>query len=243
MAKDARRWDQAQLLLVPLSGGVELSVEQASLSQAGYEALGLTPPDDFGRPGAGIQLLLSVADSFALVTIAAVHHGTDASIALADPDRLVSGAPVPPRYRRRRMSSPVGIWRRRQRGQAVLRSSRRTVAALSARPTSRPGFSLPTLACRSTHGSVEVGARSSSVVLHITSDDLSEQSFPGFRALLERPHQVAVSFHGFDVATAPRSNQAVDVIVGGQLDLADATTSRHSSVVRCRPGPLSRSSW
>ena len=87
---------EAQLLVVPLSGGVGLSAEQASLSEAGYDALGMAVPDDFGRPGAGIQVLLSAEDSFALVTIAAVHNGSAASIALADPDRLVSGGHLPP---------------------------------------------------------------------------------------------------------------------------------------------------
>jgi phage replication-related protein YjqB (UPF0714/DUF867 family) len=47
---------------------------------------------------------------------------------------------------------------------------------------------------------------------HITSDDLSEASFPGLRALLAGGHELAVSFHGFsDVPD-------VDVIVGGLLD-------------------------
>jgi phage replication-related protein YjqB (UPF0714/DUF867 family) len=47
---------------------------------------------------------------------------------------------------------------------------------------------------------------------HITSDDLSEASFGGLRALLSTPHDLAVSFHGFsDIGD-------VDVIVGGLLD-------------------------
>ena len=55
--------------------------------------------------------------------------------------------------------------------------------------------------------------------LHITSDDISEQSFPGFRDLLEREHSMAVSFHGFGSATNPFTGEALDVIVGGQFDL------------------------
>ena len=47
---------------------------------------------------------------------------------------------------------------------------------------------------------------------HITSDDLSEASFPGLRALLDTPHDYAVSFHGFS------DIDGVDVIVGGLLD-------------------------
>ena len=211
--------DEAQLLLVPLSAGVELSVEQASLSEAGYDALGVTVPDDFGRPGADIQLLLSVAESFALVTIAAVHHGPDASIALADPNRLVSGAPLPPMVQattnvfagghiREEVAGSGSVAVIAPHGGGIELQTNVQAGILAADPR----LQVDSWVCRG-KGSRQFRR------LHITSDDLSEQSFPGFRALLERPHQVAVSFHGFDVATAPRSNQAVDVIVGGQLDL------------------------
>jgi phage replication-related protein YjqB (UPF0714/DUF867 family) len=211
--------DEAQLLLVPLSGGVELSVEQASLSEAGYDALGVTPPDDFGRPGAGIQLLLSVADSFALVTIAAVHDGTDASIALADPNRLVSSAPLPPMVQATTNVLAGGHIREEATGSGSVAVIAPHGGGIELQTNVQAGIlaadpRLPadSWVCRGS-GSQQFRR------LHITSDDLSEQSFPGFRALLERPHQVAVSFHGFDVATAPRSNRSVDVIVGGQLDL------------------------
>jgi len=46
---------EAQLLLVPMSGGGGLSAEQASLTEAGFAALGLAVPGDFGRPGAGVR--------------------------------------------------------------------------------------------------------------------------------------------------------------------------------------------
>jgi phage replication-related protein YjqB (UPF0714/DUF867 family) len=55
--------------------------------------------------------------------------------------------------------------------------------------------------------------------LHITSDDISEHSFPGLYALLERTHRCAVSFHGFNRAIKPGTTIALDVIVGGQFDL------------------------
>jgi phage replication-related protein YjqB (UPF0714/DUF867 family) len=55
--------------------------------------------------------------------------------------------------------------------------------------------------------------------LHITSDDLSEQSFAGLRALLAREHRCAVSFHGFSPVTKPGSTTALDLIVGRQFDV------------------------
>ena len=47
---------------------------------------------------------------------------------------------------------------------------------------------------------------------HITSDDLSEASFGGLRALLGVQHDYAVSFHGFTAI------DDLDVIVGGLVD-------------------------
>ena len=210
---------EAQLLVVPLSGGVGLSAEQASLSEAGYDALGLAVPDDFGRPGAGVQLLLTAEDSFALVTVAAVHDGNAASIALADPDRLVSSGPLPPSIQattdvfagghveeEATQSGSVAVIA--PHGGRMERQTEFQAGILAA----DAGLQVDTWVCRG-RGTNQFRR------LHITSDDISEQSFPGFRALLERPHRLAVSFHGFDEATAPRSNTALDVIVGGQLDL------------------------
>jgi phage replication-related protein YjqB (UPF0714/DUF867 family) len=210
---------EAQLLLAPMSGGGGLSAEQASLTEAGFEALGLAVPDDFGRPGAGVQLLLSADNSFALVTIAAVLSGSAAAIALANPDRLRSGASVP----------------------SIVQATTNVFAAGHLVETTTQSGSVAVIAPhgggieRQTDSQVEILAGDIRLQvdtwvcrgkgtqqfrrLHITSDDLSEQSFPGFRTLLDRPHRLAVSFHGFDTATSPRNNRALDVIVGGQLDL------------------------
>lgn len=210
---------EAQLVVVPLSDGVELSAEQASLSEAGYDALGVAVPDDFGRPGAGIQLLLSAEDSFALVTIAAVHDGSAASIALADPDRLVSGAHVPPAVQATTDVFAGGHLQEEATGSGTVAVIAPHGGGIERQTNVQAGIvaadtrlQVDSWVCRG-RGSQQFRR------LHITSDDLSEQSFPGFRALLERPHGLAVSFHGFDVATAPRSNKALDVIVGGQLDV------------------------
>jgi phage replication-related protein YjqB (UPF0714/DUF867 family) len=210
---------EAQLLVVPLSGGVGLSEEQASLSEVGYDALGMAVPDDFGRPGAGIQVLLSAEDSFALVTIAAVHNGSAASIALADPDRLVSGGHLPPTVK-----ATTNVFAGGHFEEEATRSGSVAVIAPHGGGIERQTDFQAGILAADTRLQVDTwvcrgrGAHQFRR-LHITSDDLSEQSFPGFRALLERTHRLAVSFHGFDVATAPRSNKALDVIVGGQLDL------------------------
>lgn len=210
---------EAQLVLVPLSSGVGLSLEQASLSEAGYDALDLAVPDDFGRPGAGVQLLLSVANLFALVTIAAVHPGNVASVVLADPDRLLAGASVPPTVQattnvfaaghlEEKTTQSGGVALIAPHGGGMERETDSQVEILAGDTR----LHVDTWVCRG-KGAQQFRR------LHITSDDLSEQSFPGFRALLDRPHRVAVSFHGFDTATSPRNNRALDVIVGGQLDL------------------------
>ena len=53
---------------------------------------------------------------------------------------------------------------------------------------------------------------------HITSDDLSEESFSGLERAAHGPHEHAVAFHGFS------SRDGLDVIVGGLLD--DAVRGR-----------------
>jgi len=210
---------EAQLLVVPLPGGVGLSVEQASLSEASYEALGMAVPDDFGRPGAGIQLLLSAEDSLALVTIAAVHEGGAASIALADPDRLVSNGRLPPT-----LQATTNVFAGGHLEEEATQSGSVAVIAPHGGGIERETDSQVEILAGDTRLQVDTWVCRGKGTqqfrrLHITSDDLSEQSFPGFRALLDRPHQLAVSFHGFDAATSPRNDRALDVIVGGQLDL------------------------
>jgi hypothetical protein len=171
-----------------MSGGGGLSAEQASLTGPGFEALGLAVPDDFGRPGAGVQLLLSADNSFALVTIAAVLSGSAAAIALANPDRLRSGASVP----------------------SIVQATTNVFAAGHLVETTTQSGSVAVIAPhgggieRETDSQVEILAGDTRLQvdtwvcrgkgtqqfrrLHITSDDLSEQSFPGFRALLDRPY-------------------------------------------------------
>ena len=212
---------EAQLLLVPMSGGGGLSAEQASLTEAGFEALGLAVPDDFGRPGARVQLLLSADNSFGLVSIAAVISGSAASIALANPDRLRSGTSAPATVQATTNLFAAGHLEEKTtqsgsvaviapHGGGIERETESQVELLAG--DSR--LQVDTWVCRG-KGAQQFRR------LHISSDDLSERSFPGFRELLDRPHRLAVSFHGFDAATSPRDNRALDVIVGGQFDLGE----------------------
>ena len=209
----------AQLFLVPMIGGAGLSAEQASLTEAGFAALDLAVPDDFGRPGAGVQLLLGAGNSLALVTIAAVLPGPAASIALAEPGRLPSGTAVPHTIR-----ATTDVFAAGQIEERTTQSGSVAVIAPHGGGIERQTDSQVEILARDTRLQVDtwvcrgMGAQQFRR-LHIASDDLSEQSFPGLRALLDRAHRLAVSFHGFDTATSPRNDRALDVIVGGQLDL------------------------
>jgi phage replication-related protein YjqB (UPF0714/DUF867 family) len=208
---------EAQLLSVPMSGGGGLSAEQASLTEAGFAALGLAVPGDFGRPGAGVQLLLSADSSFALVTIAAVLSGSAASIALTNPDRLGTSVPAT-------VQATTNIFAGGHLEEKTRPSGRVAVIAPHGGGIEHQTDSQVDLLAGDTRLQVDTWVCRGKGTqqfrrLHITSDDLSEQSFPGFRALLDRPHRLAVSFHGFDAATSPRNDRALDVIVGGQLDL------------------------
>jgi len=209
----------ARLVLMPAPGGVGLSAEQASLTEVGFDALGLAVPDDFGRPGAGVQLLLSAENSFALVTIAAVLPGSTASIALADPDRLLSGASVPAT-----VQATTNIFAGGQLEERTTQSGSIAVIAPHGGGIERQTDSQVDILAGDARLQVDAWVCRGKGTqqfrrLHITSDDLSEQSFPGFRKLLDRAHRLAVSFHGFDTANSPRNHRALDVIIGGQLDL------------------------
>ena len=212
---------EAQLLLVPMSRGGGLSAEQAALTEAGFEALGLAVPDDFGRPGACVQLLLSADNSVALVTIAAVGSGSAAAVALANPDRLRSDTSAPAT-----VQATTNLFAAGHLEEETTQSGKVAVIAPHGGGIERETDSQVELLAGDTRLQVDTWiCRGKGVQqfrrLHITSDDLSEQSFPGFHALLDRPHRLAVSFHGFDAATSPRDNRALDVIVGGQFDLGE----------------------
>lgn len=213
---------EAQLHVVEVPGSIQLSQEHVCLSAGAFTALELTIPDDFRRPGAGRQLLLSDRDSHAIVTVAAVLPDGDlgeAAIGMGDPDRLFAGA-APSAT----VSATTDVFAAGQlvetvtasgdvaviapHGSAIERHTDEQVAMLGADPR----LEIDQWVC--VGRGVDQFRR-----LHITSDDISEHSFPGLCALLERTHRCAVSFHGFSRAIKPGTTIALDVIVGGQFDL------------------------
>ena len=213
---------EAQVHVVDVPGAIQLSREQVCLSEGGFAALELIVPDDFGRPGARTQILLSDGESHAIFTVAAVLPGVghgEALVAMGDPDRLFAGA-APSET----VDATTDVLAAEQLVETVTTSGDVAVIALHGGAIERHTDGQAALVAADPRLDVDlwvcVGRGTDQFRrLHITSDDISEHSFPGFRALLGREHRCAVSFHGFNRATKPGTTTALDVIVGGQFDL------------------------
>jgi phage replication-related protein YjqB (UPF0714/DUF867 family) len=198
-------------------GGPDLDPagERVALGRDAFAVLGLPVPPDFGAPGSRRQILVDAGDGVVAYTVAAATDGGEvvqmSNAALA---RLLMDEPP---------GSSVDVTtdilgRCELLETTVLRSCakvaviaphggsiERATDTQAERVASDDRFRADSWICRGPGG----GAFRR---WHITSDDLSEGSFGGLRALLSTPHDLAVSFHGFsDVAD-------VDVIVGGLLD-------------------------
>jgi phage replication-related protein YjqB (UPF0714/DUF867 family) len=212
---------EAQLHLGDVPGGIELSQEQVCLSAGAFAALGIPVPDDFSRPGARTQILLSNQDAHAVVTVAAVHPDGvhDVLVAMGDPDRLFAGAEPSST-----VSATTDVLAAGQLVETVTTSGDVAVIAPHGGAIERQTDGQATMVAADPRLDVDLWVCMGRGFdqfrrLHITSDDLSEQSFPGFRTLLAREHRHAVSFHGFNRATRPGTATVVDVIVGGQFDV------------------------
>ncbi len=212
----------AQLQLVEVPGAIELTREQVGISDGGFAALELAVPDDFARPGARPQVLLANADSHALCTVAALLPGfasDEAVVAMGDPDRLFAGE-LPSAT----VHAATDVLAAEQLMETVATAGDFAVIAPHGGAIERPTDQQAAMVAADPRLDVDlwtcVGRGTDQFRrLHITSDDLSEQSFPGFRTLLEREHRCVVSFHGFNRATKPGTTTALDLIVGGQFDL------------------------
>jgi phage replication-related protein YjqB (UPF0714/DUF867 family) len=213
---------KAQVHVVEVPGAIQLSREQVCLSEGGFAALELTVPGDFGRPGARTQVLLHHGESHAIFTVAAVLPGVgpdEALIAMGDPDRLFAGeAPSAT------VDATTDILAAEQLVETVTTSGDVAVIAPHGGAIDRHTDGQAAMVAADPRLDVDlwlcVGRGTDQFRrLHITSDDISEHSFPGFRALLGREHRCAVSFHGFNRARRPGTTTALDVIVGGQFDL------------------------
>jgi phage replication-related protein YjqB (UPF0714/DUF867 family) len=213
---------EGHLNVVEVPGAIELSREQVGLSAGGFAALDLAVPDDFTRPGARAQLLLTDGQSHAIGTVAAVLPDVgsdDAVIAMGDPDRLFAGA-APSAT----VVATTDLFAAAQLFETVTTAGEVAVIAPHGGAIERHTDDQAAMIADDPRLDVDLWACVGRGIdqfrrLHITSDDLSEQSFPGFRILLGREHRYAVSFHGFNHATKPGTTTALDVIVGGQFDL------------------------
>ncbi len=190
--------------------------ERVALGIEAFALLGLPVPADFDVPGSRRQILVDAGDGVVAYTVAAASgSGEVVEMSTAALGRLLRDEP--PR-------SPVDVTAdilgscelvettvlRSCANVAVIAphggSIERATDAQAERVASDSRFRADSWICRGPGG----GAFRR---WHITSDDLSEASFGGLRALLSTPHDLAVSFHGFsDVGD-------VDVIVGGLLDV------------------------
>jgi phage replication-related protein YjqB (UPF0714/DUF867 family) len=211
---------QAQLRVVDAPGDIELAREQVALSEGGFAALELAVPADFTRPGARAQVLLSDGHSHAICTVAAVLPNPDpAMIAMGNPDRLFAGE-VPSEF----VTATTDVLAAGQLVETVTPAGDVAVIAPHGGAIERYTDDQAAMVAADARLNADLwvcAGRGTDQFrrLHITSDDLSEQSFPGLRALLARTHRCAVSFHGFNRATKPGTTTALDLIVGGQFDL------------------------
>ena len=190
--------------------------ERVALGVGAFARLGLPVPADFGAPGSRRQILVDAGDGVVAYTVAAADSDSGEVIRMgrAAMDRLLLQAPPP---------SPVDVTtdvlgRCELLETTVLRSGA-TVAVVAPHGgsiedetdeqadlvASDPSVRADSWICRAPAGAAFRR-------WHITSDDLSEASFPGLRALLGVRHEFAVSFHGFGAIGD------LDVIVGGLVD-------------------------
>ena len=180
--------------------------ERVALGIEAFALLDLPVPPDFGAPGSRRQILVDAGRGVVAYTVAAVAasgSGEVVQMSNAALGRLLLDEP--PR-------SPVDVTadilgRCELVETAVLRSCanvaviaphggsiERATDAQAERVASDGRFRADSWICEGPGG----GAFRR---WHITSDDLSEGSFAGLRALLGTPHDLAVSFHGFsDIA-------------------------------------------
>lgn len=190
--------------------------ERLALGAEAFGLLNLPIPPDFDAPGSRRQILVDMGDGAVAYTVAAVSGSGDTI--------RMGGAALARSLRNQPPRSPVDVTtdvfdRCELVETTVLRSCARIAViaphggsieratdAQAERVASDDRFRADFWICQGPGG----GAFRR---WHVTSDDLSEASFRGLRALLGAPHDLAVSFHGFtDV-------EDVDVIVGGLLDV------------------------
>ena len=191
-AADSDGVDIAQLRVVDDSAAVDLSAEQLALSVGAFTALGLAIPDDFGRPGARPQVMLDDEATLAAFTVAAVIPGADpgeALVTMGDPDRLFAGSVPSPT-----VQATTDLFGARQLRESVTTSGDVAVIAPHGGGIESPTHEQVAMLAADDRLQLDTWVCAGLGVnqfrrLHITSDDMSEQSYPGFRELLEREHR------------------------------------------------------
>jgi phage replication-related protein YjqB (UPF0714/DUF867 family) len=189
--------------------------EQVALGTQSFAALGLQIPADFTTPGSRRQVIIDVGRGPVMFTVAAID-GADAVVHVGPAGRqrlLLESGPATPAH------VTTDVLRSRELVETTTRRSDADMVAVAPhggfieratdmqarRVSSDERLLGDAWICRGRAG--DAFRR-----WHITSEDLSEQSFPGLAALLATNYDHAVSFHGFD------THDGLDVVIGGRVD-------------------------
>jgi phage replication-related protein YjqB (UPF0714/DUF867 family) len=201
-------------------GGPDLDEtgERVAFDADSFAALGLTVPADFGTPGSRRQLLVNAGDGAVMFTVAAAFNSGGPVVQMGPAALARLRLQVPP-------TAPVQVT-----------SDVLSTGELVETTILRPGATVAVVAPhggfieRTTDTQAECVASDARLLAdawicrgaaggafrrwHVTSDDLSENSFGGLQGLLGSRHDYCVSFHGFG------QSGGLDVIVGGRVGLA-----------------------
>ena len=191
--------------------------EQVAFGAQSFTALGLPVPADFGAPGSRRQILIDVGDGAVMFTVAA-SNGAEAVVRMGPAALTRLLLQVPPATPAQVTTEVLGS------GELVETTILRPGAEVAV-VAPHGGFIEHATDTQALRVSMDERLLTNVWVCrgrpgdafrrwHITSDDLSEHSFPGLEALLATCHDHAVSFHGFD------AHDGLDVIVGGRVDRA-----------------------
>jgi phage replication-related protein YjqB (UPF0714/DUF867 family) len=189
--------------------------EQVAFGMHSFAALGLPAPPDFSTPGSRRQVLVDIGDGPVMFTVAAID-GAEAVVHLGPAGRerllLGSSSATPAHVTTDVLSSGELVETTTLRPSAEVAAVaphggfiERTTDLQARRVSSDERLVTDAWVCRGRAGAAFRR-------WHITSEDLSEQSFPGLAALLASRYDNAVAFHGFD------THDGLDVVVGGRVN-------------------------
>jgi phage replication-related protein YjqB (UPF0714/DUF867 family) len=189
--------------------------EQVTFGAPSFVALGVPVPADFTTPGSRRQILIDVGDGAVMFTVAAVN-GTEPDVQLGSAALTRLHLQTPPAASAHVTTNVLSS------GELVETTMLRPGAQVAV-VAPHGGFIERATGTQARRVSTDERLLANVWICrgragdafrryHITSDDLSEHSFPGLEALLATRHNHAVSFHGFD------AHDGLDVIVGGRVD-------------------------